>query len=77
MNDDTGTETPGTENPSWHTMGFDEVIRDQNTSPDGLSASEAAQRLIKYGPNKISEEKPITAWKILLRQLMSFFNYVL
>ena len=61
----------------WHAMAADAVLSDQHAGRSGISAGESRQRLEKFGPNKIREEKAVSGWEILLRQLMSFFNYVL
>ena len=62
---------------NWHAMDAGEVVGRMRSSKDGLTAAEAGENLAKYGPNRIREEKQVTAWELLLRQLMSFFNYVL
>ncbi|GGE61942.1 cation-translocating P-type ATPase [Actibacterium pelagium] len=36
--------------------------------PTGLTSAEAAKRLQKHGPNALAEAKPISVWRILLRQ---------
>ncbi len=42
-----------------YTLTTDEVLKNLNVGPEGLSSSEAAARLEKYGPNKLKEaEKP-------------------
>ena len=69
--------TPETQTPVWHAMDAETVIREQGSSPEGLSASEVKERIERFGLNKIREGKQVTAWEILLRQLLSFFNYVL
>ena len=61
----------------WYAMETDAVLKEQASTPAGLSDSEWKERLNTFGPNKIREEKPVTGWQILFRQLMSFFNYVL
>ncbi len=58
-------------------MSSDDVLLAMGSRATGLTAAEVAERKAKFGPNKLREEKPETAWKLLLRQLMSFFNYVL
>jgi len=68
---------PESSSPAWHAMESDAVIREQGSSPQGLTGVEAEARLARFGPNTIREEKQVSAWEILLRQLMSFFNYVL
>jgi len=65
------------EKPDWHAMEGNGVIREQGSRLEGLSASDVKERMERFGPNKIREEKQISAWEILLRQLLSFFNYVL
>ena len=35
----------------------EEVLQEQNSSPEGLSSQEAAKRLEQYGPNKLKEGK--------------------
>jgi len=66
-----------TKNHQWHATGAGEVIAFQGSQVEGLSAGDVKERMERFGPNKIREEKQVTAWEILLRQLMSFFNYVL
>ena len=34
-----------------------QVMAEQKTRPEGLSSSEAAERLQKHGPNKLAEGK--------------------
>jgi P-type Ca2+ transporter type 2C len=43
----------------------------------GLSQSEAARRLVEYGPNDLPEAQPVRLWQRLLRQFMSPLIYVL
>ena len=53
----TTTETPPTR---WHVQHADQVCADLETDPArGLPPDEAAQRLIRYGPNKLAEKKII------------------
>ncbi len=63
--------------PTWHAMEGNAVIQEQGSRLEGLSAFDVKERIERFGPNKIREEKQVSAWEILLRQLMSFFNYVL
>lgn len=49
-----------------------------HTSPtNGLAASEAAARLLQYGPNSLPREPPPPVWKILLNQVLDFMTIVL
>ncbi len=63
--------------PSWHAMTVEAVLAEKESRLSGLTRDESQKRMERFGPNKIREEKPVSAWEILLRQLMSFFNYVL
>jgi Ca2+-transporting ATPase len=50
-----------------HNKAIEEVLKELNTSPFGLSQEEAKRRLKLYGLNEIEERKE-GAWAILLRQ---------
>ncbi len=62
---------------AWHAMPVDQALAELKSSPQGLSNSEAQKRLSQFGPNKIEEEKSVSAWTILWNQLHGFFNLVL
>jgi magnesium-transporting ATPase (P-type)/predicted PurR-regulated permease PerM len=62
---------------SWHSLPVEQVFGELNSSPDGLSASEAETRLREHGPNRI-ERGPRRSWlRILLHQLADPLVYVL
>lgn len=61
----------------WHSLEKEEVIKLLNSSYEGLSDDEAKKRIEQYGLNKIKEEKGVSPWRILFRQLKGFFNIVL
>ena len=48
---------------------FEDVLKEQSSSPDGLSSQEAAKRLEKYGKNKLKEGKKVPLWKRFLDEL--------
>ena len=50
-----------------HNKAIEEVLKELNTSPFGLSQEEAERRLKRYGLNEIEERKE-SAWAILLKQ---------
>ena len=52
----------------WYTMPVEEVWKQLETSPEGLSREEAARRLERYGPNTLKEEKRISPWELFLGQ---------
>ncbi|NCA81741.1 MAG: cation-translocating P-type ATPase [Opitutae bacterium] len=55
---------------SSHTRKVEEVFADLCSSPDGLSAAEAAARLAAHGPNELQETISRPAWKMLLAQFI-------
>ena len=61
----------------WYTLSVDETLKKLHAAVDGLSGDEAKKRLDRFGPNKIEDEKPVSAWSILFKQLRGFFNIVL
>lgn len=61
----------------WHSMATEEVLQKIDGSLEGLAPAEVKRRLERYGLNKIREEKAVSGWDILLRQLKGFFNIVL
>ena len=58
-------------------MKADEVLGKLGSRAGGLGKAEAAERLRRYGPNRIREEAQVSGWEILARQLRGFFNMVL
>ncbi|GBD92734.1 calcium-transporting ATPase 1 [bacterium BMS3Abin05] len=60
-------ETAGAAEPTFKKMTLPELMKKLNTSPDGLSQSEAEQRLTKYGLNTIQAEK--------VNPLLKFLSY--
>jgi magnesium-transporting ATPase (P-type) len=49
-----------------HNKAIEEVLKELNTSPFGLSQDEAERRLKLYGLNETKEKKE-SVWEILLR----------
>jgi magnesium-transporting ATPase (P-type) len=43
----------------------------------GLTAKEAARRLLRDGPNELPVARPVPAWRHLLKQMVSFFALML
>ena len=44
-------------NQNWHTLEINEIIKNLNTTPNGISDQEANSRLKKYGLNKLSTKR--------------------
>ena len=62
---------------AWHSLAVSDVLSELETETQGLSSEVAAQRLEKYGPNKLPEEPPVPAWRRFLRQFNNLLIYVL
>ena len=55
----------------------EETLQVLQSSLTGLSATEASQRLSKYGPNQLPEHGPDPIWWIVVRQFASPLIYIL
>jgi magnesium-transporting ATPase (P-type) len=58
----------------WHTLDQEEIEKQLQTGPNGLSEVEARLRLARYGPNRLAPPKRRGP---LLRLLMQFHNILL
>ena len=63
--------------PPWHTLPVDDVLRHLAARPAGMSALEAQERLVRFGPNRLRQGKPVSFLLILLRQLHHPLTYIL
>ncbi|GAB4010327.1 cation-translocating P-type ATPase [Spirosoma migulaei] len=61
----------------FHLVPVAEVARSLTTSPIGLTADTAQQRLAEYGKNQIEDARKKTVWQLLLHQLTDFMILVL
>ena len=71
---------PPTENrcaASWHRLTEQSVFERTGSSRDGLSAKEAARRLVEIGPNELQEAKAISPWAIFAGQFKSLIIWIL
>jgi Ca2+-transporting ATPase len=57
--------------PTYHALPADDTLRQLNSRPEGLSESEAGERLRRIGANELRVTKPASSWKILQDQLTS------
>ncbi len=62
---------------NWHSKTADEVFNDLSSHHEGISQKEAIERLEKYGPNRIEDEKNISPVLVFLKQFKSGLVYVL
>ncbi len=61
----------------WHALEPDVAARTLGVGLSGLSDAEAAERLRRYGVNRLEPPPPPSHWRILLRQFQSPLIYVL
>jgi hypothetical protein len=62
----TASGQPG---PRWHALSVAAALAASETDRSGLSDREAASRLQRYGPNRLSPPRPVSALTILRDQL--------
>ena len=74
-----GTAAPsGAEQPDWHSLEPDEVIRRLGSDRRrGLSADEARGRLARFGANRLPPPRKRPAWLRLLQQFHNVLIYVM
>jgi Ca2+-transporting ATPase len=62
---------------AWHQMTAAEALEKLGATPAGLDPAEAAERLQRFGPNTLREEKGVSPWQILLGQFKNFLILLL
>lgn len=55
---------------SWHSMPIDEILKELNTTEDGLSDKEAEERLKKYGYNELNNKKRKTILELIWKEIV-------
>jgi P-type Ca2+ transporter type 2C len=63
--------------PSWHTLGVTETLDQLGTRSEGLTTEEVTGRLAQHGRNEIIRRKPISPWRLLIKQFANYFIFVL
>ncbi|KAB1190587.1 HAD-IC family P-type ATPase [Haloferax sp. MBLA0076] len=66
-----------TDKQKWHTRSVDQTLAELETDEEGLSQTEAANRLTEYGPNEIQREDEISPLEIFISQFEDFLIYLL
>jgi magnesium-transporting ATPase (P-type) len=61
----------------WHALTSEAVLARVSSDRQGLSADEAARRLMEHGPNRISRRRGPSVWAVLARQFASPLIYSL
>jgi Ca2+-transporting ATPase len=62
---------------TWHSLTPEEVLSKTGSSMSGLTATEAEERLVKFGANELRGKKKPSLIKVFLRQFLSPLIYVL
>jgi magnesium-transporting ATPase (P-type) len=62
---------------SWHAAPGAEVLARLSSRRDGLTTVEAEQRLAEHGPNELTRQQGVSAWRVLVRQFTSPLIYAL
>ena len=62
---------------NWHAMPYDQVMKELETSENGLSDKEATIRLQKYGKNTLRESKQKSVLKMIAEQLSDVMVIIL
>ncbi len=65
------------EKKEWHSKKIDDILSDLGTSREGISDSEASERLQEYGPNELKEEDKKQWYHFLFEQFTSILVIVL
>lgn len=63
--------------PVWHAISAEEAEKALDTSPQGLSDNEAAERLRRFGHNTLGEVKPKSIWRMIFEQLTDVMVIIL
>ncbi|MFP4105371.1 MAG: cation-translocating P-type ATPase [Phycisphaerae bacterium] len=61
----------------WHDLEADQTLDRLDTSGDGLTEDQAAQRLQEAGPNTLEAEEGVSPWRLFIRQVHSPLIYLL
>lgn len=62
---------------AWHALPLDELWRQLEAQPGGLTSAEAVKRLAHYGRNEMARHKPMSPLRLFLKQFANFFVLVL
>ena len=62
---------------SWHALDTDDVFQLLNSTPRGLTRSEASRRLEEFGPNELQGAGTVSPWSILFEQFKNVLIIIL
>ncbi len=70
-------DTQGRIEADWHRADIESVLRNANSTAGGLSTLEARERLARYGPNELQEERGVSPLTLFLGQFKSLLVLIL
>lgn len=63
---------------AWHSLDVQTALRELQTDPrKGLAAQEARQRLVRHGPNELTQEEKASPWTLFLNQFKNILIAIL
>ena len=62
---------------NWHARSSTDALAALGSAPEGLSSSDAAARLVQFGPNRLTPPPPRSALQILLAQFRGVVTLLL
>ncbi|UCD44510.1 MAG: HAD-IC family P-type ATPase [Candidatus Bathyarchaeota archaeon] len=65
------------EKKAWHATDIDSVLESLGSSDKGISEREAEERLQRFGPNELKEEKKVTPLELFIGQFKSVLVIIL
>ena len=71
------TATPTAYSRTPHAQSSEVVLSELGSTHNGLSSSDATQRLESFGPNRLAETPPIPAWKRFVAQFSNLLTIIL
>ena len=71
------TSTPIAYSRAPHAMSSEVVLGELGSTPNGLSSTDAKQRLESFGSNRLTETPPIPAWKRFVAQFSNLLTIIL
>ena len=78
MTTTTATEEKASTSQNWYGLPEEKVADSLGVDPaKGLTASEAASRLAKNGPDQLPPEKPTPGWQRFLNQYRNYMQLIL
>lgn len=63
--------------PAWHALSVEQALARLDSRPEGLAATEAETRYRRFGPNRLPQARPRSAWRRLLAQFANLLMLIL